>query len=71
MNDAFKHVPIKLCCTYMDEVLMMNDIRESIAFNPDEPKGSEWRFAIMWGDGDLMPLLYCPACGKKIEEVEE
>ena len=71
MNDAFKDVPIKSCCTHMGDTLMLNDIRESITFNPKEPKGSKWRFSIMWRDGDLMPLVYCPACGKKIEEIEE
>lgn len=71
MNDAFRDVPIKVCCARMGDTIMLNDIRESICFIPNEPRGSEWRFSIMWRDGDLMPLLYCPSCGKRIEEIEE
>jgi len=67
---TFENIPIKPCCKYMDNVLMLNDIRESITFDEKEPVGSEWRFMILWKDNDCMPLLYCPSCGKKIEEEE-
>ena len=71
MNNPFKDVPIKVCCTHMGNTIMLNDIRKSICFIPSEPRGSEWRFSIMWDDGDMVPLLYCPSCGKRIEEIEE
>ena len=67
---TFDDVPIKVCCKHMGDTIMMNDIRESITFNPKELKGSEFRFMIMWADGDCMPLLYCPSCGRRIEEIE-
>ena len=67
---TFDNIPITPCCKYMEDTIMMNDIRESITFNPKEPKGSEFRFMIMWADGDCMPLLYCPSCGRRIEEIE-
>lgn len=62
-------LPIKGCCKYMDNVIMLNDIRESIVFDPKERAGGEFRFMLMWRDGDCMPLLYCPSCGKRIEEI--
>ena len=68
---TFENIPIKPCCTYMEDTIMLNDIRESITFNPNEPKGSKFRLMIMWSDGDCVPLLYCPSCGKKIEEEKE
>ena len=67
---TFDNTPIRPCCRYMEDTIMLNDIRESIAFDPNEPKGSKFRFMIVWSDGDCMPLLYCPSCGKKINEVD-
>ena len=54
---------IKICCNAMDDAVMMNDIREGILQDEDG-------LFIWWCDGDTMPMVYCPACGKKIE-VEE
>lgn len=68
---TFENIPIKPCCICMEDTIMLNDIRESIIFDSKKPKGSKFRFMIVWSDGDCMPLLYCPSCGKKIEEVEE
>ena len=67
---TFDNIPIKPCCRYMDGTILMNDIRESITFDPTEPKGSPCRFMIVWRDGDCVPLLYCPSCGKKIKEAD-
>ena len=39
---------------------MMNDIREGIIEH-------EGQFYIVWGDGDMIPLKYCPSCGKPIK----
>lgn len=71
MTVTFENIPIRPCCKYMGDTIMMNDIRESITFDPEEPKGSKSRFMIVWFDGDCLPLLYCPSCGKKIEEIEK
>ena len=68
-NTRFENIPLKACCRFMDDTLMMNDLRQSIVFNQDEPEGSMNRFMILWNDGDCIPMLYCPSCGKKVEEV--
>ena len=66
-----ENIHIKPCCKFMADTLMMNDIRCSIIMDLDEPKGSQERFNIVWSDGDCIPLMYCPSCGKRIEEEDE
>lgn len=51
---------IVLCCNDMRETVMMNEFREGVVQIGDA-------LYIKWGDGDCMPLNYCPSCGKKIE----
>lgn len=68
---TFDDIPIDPCCKSMEDTIMMNDIRESITFHEDEPKGSPNRFMIVWSDGDCIPLLYCPSCGRKIRELDD
>lgn len=68
---TFDDIPIDPCCKSMADTIMMNDIRESITFHEDEPKGSPHRFMIVWGDGDCIPLLYCPSCGRKVRESDD
>jgi len=68
---TFDDIPIDPCCKSMEDTIMMNDIRESIMFDPNQPKGYKFRFMIMWSDGDLMPLLYCPSCGQKVREIDD
>ncbi len=70
MDERCKNVPIKVCCNEMANVIMLNDVRESILFFDDEPKGSPDRFQIWWKDCDCTPLVYCPTCGRKVEELE-
>ena len=65
---TFENIPIRPCCKYMEDTLMMNDIRRSVVFSCNEH--DEWRFAIVWADGDCVPLRFCPSCGKTIEEIE-
>lgn len=49
------------CCRDMEDAVMMNDIREGII-------EYEGQFYIVWGDGDMIPLKYCPSCGKPIKK---
>lgn len=64
MTDERLNIRIKICCDAMDEVVMMNDIREGITTIND-------KLYIWWKDGDCMPLNYCPSCGKKIEVLND
>lgn len=70
MSDSrCKDIPIAPCCDEMASLLMLNDIRESVLFNKEEPIGSKYRFALWWKDCDCSPLNYCPFCGQEIEEI--
>ena len=71
MDDRCENVPIEPCCRYMEDVMMLNDVRESILFNPDETLESGYRFMIWWKDGDCTPLRFCPSCGKPIRELRK
>lgn len=51
---------IRICCPAMDDLVLLNDIRESII----ESEGQLW---LWWKDGDMTPLRFCPTCGKRIE----
>ena len=64
MTDERLNIRIKICCDDMGDAVMMNDIREGIIQDTDG-------IYIWWKDGDLMPMNYCPSCGKKIEKVVE
>lgn len=59
---------IKLCCSDMDEMVMMADIRQNLIYVGELPKGE--RLMLWWKDCDCTPLRYCPSCGKKIEYTE-
>ena len=63
MNDERLNIRIKICCHDMGDAVMMNDIREGIIQDADG-------IYIWWRDGDLMPMNYCPSCGKKIERMK-
>ena len=68
MDDRCKDVPIEACCNDMASVLMLNDIRESILFDPESTMESGFRFMLWWKDCDCSPLRFCPCCGKPIQE---
>ena len=53
-------VPIEPCCGEMEDAVMLNDIREGVIEHVGQ-------FYIVWGDGDMIPLNYCPCCGKLIK----
>ena len=63
MTDEF-NLHIGICCKDMGDLVMMNDIRESAIDIDGE-------FYIWWRDGDLMPMHFCPSCGKRIERLKE
>jgi len=65
----FRNHPIRPCCTAMADVLSDLDMGKLIVFDPDQPLGSRNRFSILLNGGNCIPLLYCPSCGKMIEEV--
>lgn len=71
MDDRCKNVPIKPCCADMEDILMLNDIRESVLFDPDATRQSGHRFMLWWRDCDCTPLRYCPSCGAIIQDVNE
>ena len=55
------------CCADMEDAMMLNEFRQGIIEDPQlDPLHH-----IVWGDGDMMPLRYCPSCGKKICMYEE
>ena len=60
--DTDYEIPIEQCCGDMDDAIMMNQFRKGIIYDRvlDPPL---W---IVWNDGDMMPLNYCPSCGKPI-----
>ena len=60
--DMDYEIPIEQCCGGMDDAIMMNQFRQGIIYDRvlDPPL---W---IVWKDGDMMPLNFCPACGKPI-----
>ena len=66
IGDKIWEIHIEPCCDAMGDAVMMNDIREGMIQDGDE-------LFILWGDGDAMPLRYCPNCGKKVKfkEVKE
>lgn len=68
MDDRCKNVPIEPCCKDMGDILMLNDVRESILFDSNETLESGFRFMIWWKDGDCTPLRFCPSCGKPVQE---
>lgn len=53
-------IRIKICCDDMGDAVMMNEFREGLLLDDEG-------LYIWWKDGDLMPVNYCPSCGKKIE----
>ncbi len=59
MTDERLNIRIKICCDDMGDAVMMNEFREGLILDGD--------LYIWWKDGDLMPMNYCPSCGKKIE----
>lgn len=61
MEDPAWSMPIKVCCKEMADAIMMNDIRQGVVRDQD---GS---LSILWPDGDMMPLRFCPCCGKRVE----
>ena len=61
-DERCKNIPIEPCCAEFEDVLMMNDIRESLIYFDDTKEVMIW-----WNDGDCTPLRYCPCCGKKIK----
>ena len=65
MDDPCWAMHIKICCKEMAGVAMMNDIRQGIVNVPDGT------LSILWGDGDMMPLRFCPCCGKRLESSED
>lgn len=64
--DMDYEIPIEQCCGDMDDAIMMNQFRQGIIYDRvlDPPL---W---IVWKDGDMMPLNFCPACGKPIKIIE-
>ena len=61
--DTDYEIPIEQCCGDMGDAIMMNQFRKGIIYDRvlDPPL---W---IVWNDGDMMPLNYCPSCGKSIK----
>lgn len=53
-------IRIRICCDDMGDAVMMNEFREGLLLDDEG-------LYIWWKDGDLMPVNYCPSCGKKIE----
>lgn len=53
-------IHIRICCDDMGDAVMMNEFREGMLLDDEG-------LYIWWKDGDLMPVNYCPSCGKKIE----
>ena len=64
MDDPAWIIRIEPCCKEMSDTIMMNDIRQGVVRDQD---GS---LSILWGDGDTMPLRYCPCCGKRVEPLD-
>ena len=64
--DTDYEIPIEQCCGDMGDTIMMNQIRQGIIYDRvlDPPL---W---IVWKDGDMMPLNFCPSCGKPIKIIE-
>lgn len=64
--DPDYEIPIDQCCGDMGDAIMMNQFRQGIIYDRvlDPPL---W---IVWKDGDMMPLNYCPSCGKPIKIIE-
>ena len=56
--DTDYEIPIEQCCGDMGDAIMMNQFRQGIPL---------W---IVWNDGDMMPLNFCPSCGKPIRIIE-
>ena len=70
MDDRCKNVPIVPCCNDMADILMLNDIRESVLYDPESTIESGHRFMLWWKDCDCTPLKFCPSCGKPIQELK-
>lgn len=64
--DTDYEIPIEQCCGDMEDAIMLNQFRHGIIYDRvlDPPL---W---IMWKDGDMMPLNFCPSCGKPIKIIE-
>lgn len=63
MTDEKLNIRIKICCDAMGDAVILNEFRKGIIQEEDG-------IYIWWRDGDLMPMNYCPSCGKKIEKVK-
>ena len=61
MNEEYD-LHIMPCCSDMEEAMMMNRIRQGI-IEDDTLVPAHW---IVWNDGDMMPLRYCPSCGARL-----
>ena len=64
--DTDYEIPIEQCCGDMGDTIMMNQIRQGIIYDRvlDPPL---W---IVWKDGEMTPLNFCPSCGKPIKIIE-
>ena len=61
-DDPRLKLKIEVCCDAMGDAVMMNDIRGGIIQD-------EEGIYIWWRDGDIMPMNFCPNCGKRIKVV--
>lgn len=61
MNEEYD-LHVMPCCADMEKAMRMNGFRQGI-IEDDTLVPAHW---IVWSDGDMMPLRYCPSCGTRL-----